>query len=224
MKFQSSLLGKKPKGNITIATIHSVGLYELSDTIKLFIKKYRDIRLHLLYESSQKIYELVEKREVDLGLVAYPVSGGLIEVVPVSVNEMALITSPSLGLKKRGAISLEDLQGMDFVAFSENVPTRKAIDEALAKAGVKVQIRFSNENIETLKKAVEVGLGVSILPLKAIEKDEARQRFDVLRIKGTPLMRPVGIVKSAKYPLNKASELFVNALLKTAGSNRKPAR
>ncbi|MBI2094737.1 MAG: LysR family transcriptional regulator [Candidatus Omnitrophica bacterium] len=212
LKFQASVLGRRPKGRVKIATIHSVGLYELGDTIKLFIKKYRDIRLDLRYEQSREIYDLVHEKEVDFGIVAYPVQTAAIEVLPMPPDEMVLISSHGPRFEHRAQIALEELDGADFAAFPENIPTRRAIDGILEKAGVRVEIRFENENIETLKKAVEVGLGVSIVPRKAIEKDREGRLFSVMKIKGQPLRRPIGIVKSRKTPLSKAADLFVKEL------------
>jgi LysR family transcriptional regulator, transcriptional activator of the cysJI operon len=152
LKFQASRLGQHPKGRVKIATIHSIGLYELSDMIKWFIKKYQDIRLDLRYETSKKIYHLVEDGEVDFGIVAYPVETNLIQVLRMRQDEMVLISSKARKPQNRSVISLQQLDGMDFVTFSEDTPTRSAIEKFFRQAGIHVEIRFENENIETLKR------------------------------------------------------------------------
>lgn len=214
LKFEASLATRYPRGRVHIATIYSVGLYELSGPIKLFVKKYRDIQLDIHYELSQKIYDLVENREVDLGIVAYPRQGPVIEVIQMIEDEMVIITAPGEDLGRYAQVSLEKLAGLEFVAFSENTPTRHAIDQALSHAKVRVNIRFENENVETLKKAVEVGIGVSIVPIKCVEKEKQSGQLKVIKIKGRLLKRPIGVIKARKYPLNRATTFFVNELFK----------
>src|SRR3989338_6318615 len=60
------------KGDVRIATIYSVGMYELSPILKKFISSYPDVHLHLQYRPAEMIYDLILKNEIDLGIVAYP--------------------------------------------------------------------------------------------------------------------------------------------------------
>ena len=213
LKFQASELARHPKGVVKIATVYCVGLYELSDTIRSFIKKYPDIRLHIDYEPSQRVYALVEEKEVDYGIVAYPLSSHAIEVIPMAEDKMVIISSPSAEFGRKSERTLKDLDEMNFVAYSETIPTRHAIDRLLRQAGVNVEIRFESENIETLKKAVEVEIGVSIVPMKSVEREKQTGQLAVIKIKGQPLERPIGIIKPKKYPLNKPAQFFIKELL-----------
>lgn len=223
LKFEASLATRYPRGRVTIATIHSVGLYELTDPIKLFVKKFRDIQLDIRYDLSKRIYDLVENREVDLGIVAYPQQTPEIEVVLMVENEMVIITSPGDELGRSSQVPLEKLAGRDFVAFSDKTPTRHAIDQALNHANVRVEMRFENENIETMKKAVEVGIGISIVPIKSIERERQSGQLKVVRIKGQFLKRPIGIIKSRKYPLNQAAAFFMKELFNKPASRQRVA-
>jgi len=212
LKFQASQLAKKPKGYVRFAAIHSVGLYELSDTIRVFIKKFKDIRLGLQYDEFRRVYELVESQEIEFGVVAYPQATNAIEVIPMMEHEMVVIVPKEGPFRGRAEVKLTELEGQSFVTFLEGTPTRQAIDGALKKAGVAVDMRFEDNNIEMLKKAVEVGMGVSIVPLKTVEKEKSG-RFRLLHIKNRPLKRPIGIVKLKTHRLSRAAGLFVEELL-----------
>ena len=214
LRFEASLATRSAKGSVKIATINSVGLYELSDTIKMFVKKYPDIQLDIHYDTSQRIYDLVEKREVDVGIVAYPRQSPAIEVIPMEEDEMVIITAPDEGISDRSSLPLKELSGKAFAAFSESTPTRQAIDQVLQDLKVHVNIRFESENIETIKKAVEVGIGVAIVPIKCVEQEKLNEQLKVFKIKGYTLKRPIGIIKARQYPLNRASAFFVNKLFK----------
>src|SRR3989338_8967004 len=162
------------KGDIRLATIHSIGIYELAPVLKKFMRTYPDIHIHLQYFRSDIIYDHVLKNTIDLGLVSYPESRAKIQVTPFANDHMVLIVAPHHRLAKRRSVPLESIQGENFVAFDKGIPTRDAIDEVFRRKKIQVSIRTTNENIDTLKKAVEVGLGVSIVPCKTV-REEARK-------------------------------------------------
>lgn len=215
LKFRASVIAKKPEGLVRFAAIHSIGLYELSDTIRYFIKKYREIRLKLHYDEFRKVYERVEDKAVDFGVVAYPQATHDVEVIPLRESEMVVIAPKDKKFGSRKEIRLEELEGMEFVTFASGIPTREAIDAVLKQAKVEVDVRFEDNNIETLKNAVEVGMGISILPFKTVEKESHLGRFTMRHIKGQPLKRPIGIIKLKRRPLSRAAEFFLEALLKS---------
>lgn len=211
LKFQASVLAKKPAGFVKFAAVHSVGLYELSDPIRHFIRRYKHVQLKLHYDDFSRVYDLVQNQDVDFGVVAYPQATHTLEVIPMKESEMVVIAPVSAAFRKKSVIQLADLQGEKFVTFEQGIPTRQAIDRALNKAGVDMDIQFEDNNIETLKKAVEVGMGVSIVPLKSVERDRAG-RFRILHLKDRPLRRPIGIVKLRSRRLSGSSALFVSQL------------
>ena len=59
-------------GSVKVATIYSVGLYELNPSVKRFLKNPPDIAVQIEYSQANKIYQDVVNGSVDLGIVAYP--------------------------------------------------------------------------------------------------------------------------------------------------------
>ena len=79
-----------------------------------------------------------------------------------------VVCNPEHGLARRRRVSVEALTGEDFIAFERDIPTRKTIDRILKQRKVKVNYVMEFDNIETIKRSVEVGIGVSILPETAV--------------------------------------------------------
>ena len=71
-----------------------------------------------------------------------------------------------------------------------------------------------NENIDTLKNAVEVGLGISIVPQKTVEKEVGRGTLKAVEISDVRFRRPLGILTAEAYPLNPAAKIFLKLLVK----------
>ena len=65
---------------------------------------------------------------VDLGLVAFPNKHKELQIIPFAEDELVLVTHPEHPLAKKKSVKLSDLQGLDFIAFERDIPTRKATD------------------------------------------------------------------------------------------------
>ncbi len=213
LKFIASTLAKHPRGRVRIAAIHTVGFYGLGPTIKRFIHRYPDIRLQFQYDHSKRVYQIVEEKEADFGIVAHPLHTPDIEVYPLEPDRMVLITPPDRRWSGHQSKRVEQLSGERFVAFSEQAPTRTAIDEVFQKKGVQVEIAFEDDNIEMIKKAVELGMGVSIVPENSVRADARAGHLRLFPLIGFPL-RPIGMIKLKRRALSKAAELFVAGLRK----------
>ena len=69
------------------------------------------------------------------------------------------------------ACSLRQLEGLDFIGFADDIPTRKLVDDRLRAAGVRVRLVNSFDNIETIKNLVEIGPAVSIVPADTVAQE-----------------------------------------------------
>ncbi|MBI2167019.1 MAG: LysR family transcriptional regulator [Candidatus Omnitrophica bacterium] len=212
LKTLISRLSGIPKGDIRIATVYSIGMYELAPALKQFIRTYPDIHVHLQYRRSDIIYDLLLEDKIDLGMVAYPEDRVKIKVTPFGNDHLVLITPPHHPLAKQKSIRLKRIEGENFIAFDSGIPTRETVDQTLEQRGIKVQVRMSNENIDTLKRAVEVGLGISIVPSKTITEEVRKGTLKSVHLSDVKLNRPLGILtlkdRIPSYPL----QLFMEVL------------
>jgi DNA-binding transcriptional LysR family regulator len=151
-------------GTIRVATIYSIGLHDLPPYIKKFLKNYPTVNVHVEYRRSNQVYEDVLSNVVDLGLVAYPARDHKLEVVPLRKDKLVLICHPQHPFAKAKAVALSSISGQRFIGFQPDIPTRKAIDKILKDRAIQVQHVMEFDNIETVKRAVEIDAGISIVP------------------------------------------------------------
>ncbi|MBI4431664.1 MAG: LysR family transcriptional regulator [Candidatus Omnitrophica bacterium] len=201
-----------PRGDIRIATIYSVGMYELAPFLKKFIRTYPEIHVHLQYRRADIVYDLVLKNKIDVGIAAYPEVRAKIKVTPFGSDRLVLIVPPHHPFAKRRRIRLERIQGESFIAFDRGIPTREAIDRVLDQMGIKVEIRMSNDNVDTLKRAVEVGLGISIVPSKTVMEEVRKGTLKSIHIDRVKLNRPLGILTLKERVLGNSVQLFIRML------------
>jgi DNA-binding transcriptional LysR family regulator len=199
-------------GTIRVSTIYSIGLHDLPPYIKKFLKSYPSVNVHVEYRRSNQVYEDILGNADDLGLVAYPVKEPKIEVVPLRKDKLVLICHPKHPLARAQNISLKDLEGQRFVSFDPDIPTRKAIDKALREASVEIQNVMEFDNIETVKRAVEIDAGLSIVPLSTVTQELAKHTLEAVEIENGGLARPLAAIYKKNKVLSPAMKQFISIL------------
>jgi LysR family transcriptional regulator, transcriptional activator of the cysJI operon len=205
-------------GNIRVSTIYSIGLHDLPPYLKKFLKAYPNVNVHVEYRRSNQVYEDVLGNADDLGLVAYPVKDPKLEIVPLRKDKMVVICHPKHALAKNENVSFKDLAGQKFIAFEPDIPTRKAIDKALKEAGVEVDPVMEFDNIETVKRAVEIDAGIAIVPATTVLQEVSKHTLEAVELENGALARPLAVIHKKSKVLSPAMKQFINTLKgETAG-------
>src|SRR5262249_16904207 len=169
-------------GNIRVATIYNIGLHVVRGYLKKFFKNFPTVNVHVEYRRPNQVYEDVLGNVVDLGLVAYPMRDPKLEIVLLRKDPLTLICHPQHPLAKQKSVKLKALAGQKFVSFERDIPTRRALDKLLKDHGVTVEHVMEFDNIETLKRAVEIDSGVAIVPQETIRQELHNQTLASVRI------------------------------------------
>lgn len=199
-------------GSIHVLTVHTVGLYELSGPVRRFLRSYPHVHLRIEYSRSNRIYEDVQKGDADLGIVAYPSRRPQLALIPFREDRLMLICPPNHPLAKHQRISIKKLAGQDFVGFERDLPTRKQTDRILRRSGVEVRYKMELDNIETIKRVVEIGTGCALLPEPAVHQEIKNRTIAAVQIRDETLLRPLGIIYRLGQLLSPATEKFIKFL------------
>lgn len=196
-------------GTVRVATVYSVGLHELPPYIKRFIKAHPQANVKLEYSRTNRIYDACLNNTIDFGIVAYPSRLPQLEVVPFRDDRLVLVSSPEAPGSRSREVSIKSLQGAPFVAFERDIPTRKAIDQVLRRYHVRANYVMEFDNIETIKRSVEAGIGVSILPETAVAHEVKAKLLRVRSFSEGEFHRSIGFIYRKGKVLNPvASELM----------------
>jgi DNA-binding transcriptional LysR family regulator len=199
-------------GTIRVATIYSIGLHDLPPYIKKFLKAYPTVNVHVEYRRSNQVYEDVLSNVVDLGLVAYPARDPKLEVVPLHKDMLVLICHPQHPFARAKTVRWGDLAGQKFISFEPDIPTRRAIDKILAEQNVTVQHVMEFDNIETVKRAVEIDAGISIVPHGTILQEISKHTLAEARIEDAEFFRPLAAIYKKNKVLSPALKQFLSVL------------
>ncbi|MGD9562458.1 MAG: LysR family transcriptional regulator [Pyrinomonadaceae bacterium] len=199
-------------GTIKVATVYSVGLHEMPAKVGEFMSKFPAARIDLEYSRTTKVVRDVLNGTVELGVMAFPEARRGLTVVQMPAHRLVLICPPDHKFAKRSLIRAKDLNGMKFVLFERDTPTRKATDRILKDHGVEVKKIAEFDNIETIKRAVQVGFGLAILPQPAVADEQKAGQLAVVRLAEKEWTRPVGVIYRSDRDLSLAARKFVQLL------------
>ena len=203
-------------GMIRIATIYCIGLHDLPPYVRKFMKIYPAVNVHVEYRRFNQVYEDVLGNVVDLGLVAYPSKDARLEIVPLHKDPLVIICHPQHPFAKQKTVKLKMLIGQKFVCFEPDLPTRKAVNKIFREYGVSVNNVMEFDNIETVKRAVEIDAGVSIVSQRTIAQEAAQQTLAAVPIENGQFFRPLAAIYKKNRVLSPAVKQFLTILKETA--------
>ena len=202
----------KVAGRVRVAAIYSVGLLKMDAYVRRAEELYPEVDLRVEYLHPDEVYERVQSDEATLGLVSFPRDGGEFSSISWQDQKMVLVVPAGHRLAGRKSVSSADIAGEDFVAFTSELSVRKQIDRWLKQEHAPVNIVHEFDNIENIKRAVEVGSAVAILPEPAVKREVALGLLDSVRVKDVDWRRPLGIIHRRHKTLSTAANKFVELL------------
>ena len=213
-QMQESLRGLVGKigGTVKVATVYSVGLHELPPKVGEFMSKFPSAKIDLEYSRTTRVVRDVLNGTVELGVLAFPEPRRGLTIVNMPSNRLVLICPPDHKFAHKPQIKAKELNGLDFVLFERDTPTRKATDRILKAKGVEVKKAAEFDNIETIKRAVQVGFGLAIVPEPAVSEEERSGLLAVVKLAEKDWVRQVGIIYRSDRNLSLAAKKFVQLL------------
>jgi len=158
------------------------------------------------------VYEDVLGNVVDLGLVAFPMRDPKLETVPLRKEKLVVICHPQHSLAKMKSIKINAISGEKFVAFEPDIPTRKAIDKVLREHSVQVLPVMEFDNVETVKRAVEIDSGMAIVPLSTVSLEVSTKTLVAVTIEDAEMQRPLAVIYKKSRVLSTAMKQFISVL------------
>jgi DNA-binding transcriptional LysR family regulator len=212
MQLEIKSIGQDMVGSLRLATIYSVGLYEISVVVKTFLKQYPKVNLHVEYSKGARVYEDCLRGVIDLGIVTYPESRRGIRIIPLPADQLILICAPDHPLAKRRQIDIRQLNGENYIAFEKGLASQRALDQIFRECDIEVRTVMEFDNIETIKRSVEIGAGVSIVPLLSAQKEVQNGLLTQVGFADKNFYRPLGIIVRTKAPVSPAARKFIELM------------
>jgi DNA-binding transcriptional LysR family regulator len=150
--------------------------------------------------------------QADLGLMSFPPKRAELTVIPWQEQEIVVVVPPQHRLGPRQKISVAELNGESMVAFTSGLQIRTEMDRWLRQAKVQVKVVHEFDNIENIKRAVEVGSGFALLPIPTVRRELEIGSLRAVRVEDVKWARPLGIIHRKHKVLTTAVNKFLELL------------
>ncbi len=209
-------LQKPPRevaGSVRVVATLTVGLYELPPYLTAFLKQYPRIDLQVTYLKTTELIEAVLTGRADLGVMANPEPNPQLHGELLKKDRLVVVIPPRHVWAGHRHIRLAQLTGQAFIAMAPGLLTRKALDRIFRACQVRVKIVYAFDNVELIKRAVEVEAGISILPAGTVRNEVAAGTLRQLEIREGPFEHPIKIMTRRSEERSLPAQKFIGSLL-----------
>lgn len=206
-------LHQEVDGRVGVASIYSVGLSHLSHCVKNFLSQNPKANVQIEYQHPNRVTELVEENQVDIGLVSYPKPSRSLDATVWREEPMVVVCAPNHPFAEYSAVHMRDLHGCDLIGFDEDLRIRREINRVLSTHHVEPRIAMEFDNIETIKRAIEIDAGISLLPAPSVDRELNLGTLVARPLADAKMTRPIGLIHRRGKVLGNTAKRFIHLLL-----------
>ena len=213
-RLEDRVLQRRDKvvGPVRVGAIYSVGLLQMDGYVREFERLYPDAALDLQYLHPEEVLARVVSEEVDLGLMSFPPKRSDLNCIPWQDQPIVVVVPPEHSLAKRDWVKAEELEGENLVGFTADLQMRTETDKWLKQAKVHVNVVHAFDNIENIKRAVEVGSGIALLPVPTVRREAELGSLVAIPLEDVTWFRRLALIHKRTKPFTTAITRFLELL------------
>jgi len=197
------------RGSLRIGASTTPGMYLVPQIIARFKERYPKIEVQLGIKDTRQVEEDIIRNEYDFGFVGGHLAGDDVEVLPWMTDQLVLVVATKHPLARKKSIKAEDLRKEKFIFRKPGSATRATIASHLQKSSLAVETVIEMENPESVKKAVQSGLGIAFISAFAVETELRAKNLVAVRVRDLDIQRELKIVCRRDKHLSRAAQAFI---------------
>jgi len=195
-------------GRLILAAGVTTSIFHLPRWLQAFRKMHPGVDIAVRTGRSKEVARMALDREIDLGLVTSPVPHPDLEAVPLFDEEIVLVAPPEQAHSQ--PVTLATMAATPLILFPQGTGFRAYLDQVLAEAGAAAPVKMETDSVESIKSFVQVGLGMSFLPLSAVQAEMDSGLLARVNLAGIPpLKRTTAVVRRKDRYLGVAARDFL---------------
>ena len=214
------------RGTLRLGANETTCLYLLPEVLGTFKRNHPQIQVDIQRAITRSITERVIDGALDFGIVTMPIKNPRLEAITIHRDELALIVGPAHTLASRRSVRMLELINEPFILHKIGTTTRERLAKHFSDGGVKLKVTMELASIETIKRFVSIGMGISIVPRLCIAKEIEEGSLRALTIRDARLQRKLGLIYSKDRYQSQAARAFLTLIAdkRLAGPREKPER
>ncbi len=211
-----SALRQELRGRLVMATSDTNCTYVLPRVLQAFREKYPQVEIEIRNKMSPEVARLVLDHEVDLGLVTLPVKHRDLVAEELFARQDVMICPPGHPLATKKKVRLQEVLKYPLLALEQGSTSRRFLEEACRQEQLELHTIMDLGSIEVLKRFVEIGMGLALVPQVAVAEEVASGRLLAIEVRGLP-RRAVGLVEHRGRRRSPVVAAFVELLKERVG-------
>lgn len=191
-------------------------VHVLLPVVKRFREKHPHAQVDVRRVSARQMSTEVLSRALDFGVLTFPPRERGLRTIPLGEDELVMLMHPKHPLAKRAQISMEDFGRQTVIAHNEVSPTRERVLRLYEQRHTSINIQIGLPSLDGIKRAVEMGLGVALLPKRCALTEISRGQLAAVKVPPLRLTRQVRLVYRREGPASHAADAFLAAAKATA--------
>jgi DNA-binding transcriptional LysR family regulator len=204
-------LNQTPRGKLYIGANEATCLYVLPKTFAKFKHLYPLVQISIYRNFSHKILQKVQEGAVDLGIVTLPQTMNNMEVLPVFRDEVQVVVPKNHPLAKNRSVTIEEFSHFPLV-IPKTGRTRVMLDRLLREYREHLQISMELASVETIKKFVGAGLGISLISRTYAQPEVTAGVLKLIPLEGQKIYRELGLVYRRDRYLSLPAKVFIEVV------------
>jgi DNA-binding transcriptional LysR family regulator len=220
LELEASVKGAQARraATVRVAAIYSVGLGDMGQSVERFRAQHPEAAVQIEYHHPDRVCEKVLDGTADLGLLSFPRKSRELTALPWREEEMVVTCAPGHPLAGQKAVRPGQLNGEKCIGFDRHLAIRREVDRFFREQGVAVDVALEFDNIETIKKAVEIAAGIALLPEPTLRREVEAGTLVAVPLAGCRLVRPLSIIHRRHNALSSTAVAFVDLLRQANGT------
>jgi DNA-binding transcriptional LysR family regulator len=212
------------RGTLRLGANETTCLYLLPEVLSAFTQAYPQVQVDIQRAITRSISERVIDGSLDFGIVTLPMKNARLEVLTIHRDEMALIVGPVHNLASRSSVRMQDLENEPFILHKIGTTTRERLMKHFNEGGVKMKVTMELASIETIKRFVSIGMGISIVPRLCIDKEIKDGSLRALTIRDARFQRKLGLIYNRDRYQSQAARAFLGLVSAQQAASKMKAK
>ncbi|MBU3112408.1 LysR family transcriptional regulator [Clostridium lacusfryxellense] len=197
------------KGILTIGIPPMIGTFIFPIVFIKFKQLYPNIKLNIIENGSIETRQMIEKGDLDLGLIIVDSNSTLLASLPILDSELLVCLKKEHPLRKKTTITFEDIKNEPIILLKEGFYIRQKILESFDENNIQPNIILSSNHLETVKGLITNGVGISFLLKEIVEDNDKITKIPL----STAIPIKIALVWRKNRYLSNASKAFVDFLM-----------
>lgn len=199
------------RGRVVLAA-NEAAVHSLLPHVARFAAQHPQVALEVRRLPSRQIAAAVLDRSIDFGVLTFQPAERGVQSIPLGGDDIVLLVSPKHALAARRRVTIEEVGRQVIIAHNDPSPTRDRVLRAYERRRTSINIQISLPSLDGIKRAVEMGIGVALLPRRCALTEIARGDLVAVKVPGLGGTRQVRLAFRRAGERSHAAEAFLEVV------------